>query len=215
MGDFILIIKISWAHSGIALVPLPYSRHSHSRLLHTPLTSRFVTPPLSGHTLERLLLRNQSGKVYSCDWAVTLAGVVFPICLPLSTTDNSFPTASYSRGYRPSIKVISPPVCVSEPGYLLISRPEIVGQGGRAGSAGLTDGAWRGPIPAPPAPRPSSSGHGFRHRHRGGGGGGQKPGTAPFLGKATHFASPWFLQMKIPLYWQICFPLISLDQKKG
>ena len=45
MGDFILIIKISRARSGIALVPLPYSSHSHSRLLHTPLTSRFVTPP--------------------------------------------------------------------------------------------------------------------------------------------------------------------------
>ena len=44
MGDFILIIKISRARSGIALVPLPYSSHSHSRLLHTPLTSRFVTP---------------------------------------------------------------------------------------------------------------------------------------------------------------------------
>ena len=44
MGDFILIIKISRVHSGIALVPLPNSRHSHFQLLHTPLTSRFVTP---------------------------------------------------------------------------------------------------------------------------------------------------------------------------
>ena len=60
MGDFILIIKISRARSGIALVPLPYSSHSHSRLLHTPLTSRFVTPLLSGHTLERLLLRKSN-----------------------------------------------------------------------------------------------------------------------------------------------------------
>ena len=163
--------------------------HTLASLTHTALTRSVTLDCHSAHYLGILW------KDYSCvvsnlakftvvtelliPWLAQQVPVVGrPICLPLSTTDNSFPTASYSRGYRPSIKVISPPVCVSEPGYLLISRPEIVGQGGRAGSAGLTDGAWRGGIPAPPAPRPSSSGHGFRHRHRGGEK--QEPGTAPF-----------------------------------
>ena len=140
MGDFTLIIKISRAHGGIALVPLPYSCQSHS---HTALTRSVTLDCHPAHYLG-ILWRDYSCVVSNLakftvvtelliPWlAQQLPVVGRPICLPLSTTDNSFPTASYSRGYRPSIKVISPPVCVSEPGYLLISRPEIArtrGQG--------------------------------------------------------------------------------------
>ena len=66
MVDFILNIKISLAHSGNVL------GHYHTLGILRQLTTRFVTlegrfPPcyLGMIPLERLLLREQSGKVYT------------------------------------------------------------------------------------------------------------------------------------------------------